>query len=510
MLCVVTIFPCALLYAGCGGAGPSSAALQWADSNSAASTDGGSSAGAAPKKVSQAAWQELGATARPQGEPPSSRLQQAAWRFLDRLQSTGAAAASTASSPAAWPPLLHAFGSSMQLSGYSRRGSGLALADPTAASAASGPAVLEGLSGQQAAHLERHRALLLLQRLLLAALQHAPPEAARQAAAQAAQLLPLLLPPDSASDDAAAMAAASSDNAGAGGEPGPGMLPPHLQVLLAAVIQCYRSIAISAVAAQKEQQVQAVPLPLQQRLTACTAAASAIVMAVAPAAASALLQRSPQRLLQELSALLQPEVVAEAACQQVLFMQHCCLQYQAAVPQLLQQLASATEQLRQSAGAAEEWGQECLGALQAADRLRRAAGRQAAEEQRQQRRRCWRDLWRGLTSGRGLWAEEEREEGALVGGVLCLLFHVRRVVIEIIISEQPENSDSALSLSALPCALLYVLFLCHLCLDSLTDLHWKLDRVEDPSRRRLRLRRNYHFERWVQGNGFWGGVDACE
>ena len=26
-------------------------------------------------------------------------------------------------------------------------------------------------------------------------------------------------------------------------------------------------------------------------------------------------------------------------------------------------------------------------------------------------------------------------------------------------------------------------------------LHWKLDVTEDPSRRRLRLRRNFHFER---------------
>lgn len=37
--------------------------------------------------------------------------------------------------------------------------------------------------------------------------------------------------------------------------------------------------------------------------------------------------------------------------------------------------------------------------------------------------------------------------------------------------------------------------LCPLLFCSPADLHWKLDGAEDPARRRLRLRRNFHFER---------------
>ena len=49
----------------------------------------------------------------------------------------------------------------------------------------------------------------------------------------------------------------------------------------------------------------------------------------------------------------------------------------------------------------------CVGA----DRLRRSAARQAAEEAQQIVARQWRDLHRSLTSERGLWANEEAPSG---------------------------------------------------------------------------------------------------
>ncbi|PRW34047.1 BEACH domain-containing lvsC isoform X1 isoform B [Chlorella sorokiniana] len=326
-------------------------------------------------------------------------------------------------------------------------GAALLWADPAAASGDAAAAAaagsipqavwVKGLSQQALLRLQQQRGLLLLQRLLLHALLHAPPELAQQAASQCAQLLPALLA-DAAAETAAAEAAAA-----------------RLQLMLAAVVQVYRSVAARA---QQAQQDQLLPLQLQQRLAACEAAASAIVDAapwvfgLRPAAdqqqqaqQQAGGQQQPRpgqaaakpRLIQELLPLLQPRAVVTAAQQQLLFMHHCCALHEGAVALLQQQLQAAAAQEAQLAAAAEEGGRQCLGRLLAADRLRRAAGRQAADEATQLLERRWRDLARALKSGRGLWADEEQE------------------------------------------------------------LHWKLDATEDPSRRRLRLRRNFHFERYV-------------
>ena len=370
---------------------PGGAALLWASGQSAG---GGTGAAAEAAGMPAAAWQELGAVPRSQQERFSSHLVQAAWRFLDRLHASGAAAA-----------------------GAAEVGSPLAPNVDSDAGAAGAP----GLSAQQLAALRQQRGLLLLQRLLLYCLQHAPPGLAQQAAAQAAQLLPLLVA--DVAVDAAAMQAAA----------------PRLQLLLAATVQCYRTLASQSAAAQRESLSL---LSQQQRVAACQAAANAVVDAApqafglqpstppAPQQASAAQpagasqqhqprrvsteQQQPQRErpLQELLPLLQPRAVVSAAASTILFMRHCAGQHEAAAAALQAELQAAAEQRQVLVAAAEEDAQQCLGRLRAADRLRRAAGRQAADEATQLRQRQWRDLRRALTSGRGLWAEEERPEGA--------------------------------------------------------------------------------------------------
>jgi hypothetical protein len=210
-------------------------------------------------------------------------------------------------------------------------------ASPAAGESAVLPPAVKGLSQQALLRLQQQRGLLLLQRLLLHALLHAPPELAQQAASQCAQLLPALLA-DAAAETAAAEAAAA-----------------RLQLMLAAVVQVYRSVAARA---QQAQQDQLLPLQLQQRLAACEAAASAIVDAapwvfgLRPAAdqqqqaqQQAGGQQQPRpgqaaakpRLIQELLPLLQPRAVVTAAQQQLLFMRHCCALHEGAVALLQQQ-----------------------------------------------------------------------------------------------------------------------------------------------------------------------------
>lgn len=430
---------------------PGGTALLWA--SGAVAEAGGS--------MPAAAWQELGAVPHSQQERFSSRLLLAAWRFLDRVHGSGAAAAAAAEATSPLAPA--ALGSS------GAGGEGAAGAVP-------------GMSTQQLAALRQQRGLLLLQRLLLYCLQHATPEMAQQAAAQAAQLLPLLLA-DAAVDAAAAEAAA-----------------PRLQLLLAAIVQCYRTLASRVAAAQRESLSL---LPQEQRVAACQAAANAVVDAsphafglqpstppgqqqlgaAQPPAPRRQSEQQRERSLQELLPLLQPRVVVSAAATAVLFMRHCSGQHEAAAPALQAQLQAAAEHRTALVAAAGEDCQQCLGRLRAADRLRRAAGRQAADEAAQQRQRQWRDLRRALTSGRGLWADEEQPEGERACRLLCCSVRARCCCCAAPLTHPPAQAakQAATTLHAtLP-----------------PELHWKLDEVEDPSRRRLRLCRNYHWQRYA-------------
>lgn len=388
---------------------PSGSSLLWADPAAAA---GDAAAAAAAGSIPPAAWQELGA-APGQGSHAdarlSPRLQLAAWRFLDRLHSSGAAAAAAAEASSPSSPVAHLL--RLPTASGGREQAGSRPASPAAGEAAALPPV-PGLSQPLLLRLQQQRGLLLLQRLLLYALLHAPPELAQQAASQCSQLLPPLLA-DAAAETAAAEAAAS-----------------RLQLMLAAVVQAYRSVAARA---QQAQQEQLLPLQLQQRLAACEAAANAIVDAAPwvfglrppaeqqqpgaqqPLRQGSLLPAKP-RLIPELLPLLQPRAVASAAQQQLLFMRHCCVLHEVAAALLQPQLQEAAAHERQLVAAAQEASQQSLGRLLAADRLRRAAGQQAADEASQLLERRWRDLSRALKSGRGLWADEERPEGESCSG----------------------------------------------------------------------------------------------
>ena len=364
-----------------------------APSGGSDATRGGGSADTIPV----AAWQELGAAPKQQPQLSSALLQNA-WRFLDRLHSSGAAAAAAEA------------GASPRSTTAALLGALPAVSEPAAAS--------KGLGEQQLLRHQQQRSFLLLHRLLLQALLQAAPERAQQAVAQAAQLLPPLLA-DAASDAAAAEAAAS-----------------RLQLLLAAVVQCHRGVAARAAAAQQQEQL--LPLSLQQRLAACVAAANAIVHAAPwafglhqPRAGQqvALAHAHPQqegqaqqRSMQEMMGLLQARAVLAAAQQQVQFMRHCCALHERAALELAQAVTAAQARQHVRAEAAQEASQQSLGKLLAADRLLRAAARHAGDEEQQRRARQWRDLRRGLTTGRGLWAEEEDREGEARGRAGCTRF----------------------------------------------------------------------------------------
>lgn len=398
---------------------PSPAALQWADS---AAASGDASAGSIPP----AAWRDLGAAATPQGQAQfSRRLLLAAWQFLDRTHGGGAAAAAETGSPSsAMAALVRSARASLgHEGGAGSEGSGRRHA---ASGRGADAGAMAGLSQQQLTRHQQQRGLLLLQRLLLHALLHAQPEAAQQAAAQAAQLLPALLA------DVASEAAGSDERQAAAA---------RMQLQLGAVVYAYRSVASRARA--QAQQEQLLPLQLQQRLGACEAAANAVVDAapwafgVQPSPASGQpgvgepqppqgqqQQRKP-RLVQELLPLLSPTVVVAAACSALLFMRHTAQLHEGAVAALQTELQAAAQQERQLASMADERRRQCLGALLATDRLRRAAVRQAAEEAAQLRQRAWRDLRRALTCGRGLWADDAPEEGACCAAVSPSLLQLR-------------------------------------------------------------------------------------
>lgn len=125
-----------------------------------------------------------------------------------------------------------------------------------------------------------------------------------------------------------------------------------------------------------------------------------------------------------------------AARNEILFLRHMAAAHDAAM-QLLERenegrhLAERNRRARFTASA-----REALGAICAADKTRRAAARVAHEEESQSLARTWRNLQRSLSGERGLWMD----------------------------------------------------------LDAAEPLHWKLDKFEDPSRRRIKLKRNYKFQ----------------
>jgi hypothetical protein len=127
---------------------------------------------------------------------------------------------------------------------------------------------------------------------------------------------------------------------------------------------------------------------------------------------------------------------AAAARAEVLFLRHMSAAHEAAM-QLLEKEGEArhlVERTRRTASTAA--AREALGAICAADKTRRAAARVAHEEESQALARTWRNLQRSVSSERGLWMDPDAAE----------------------------------------------------------PLHWKLDKFEDPSRRRMKLKRNYKFQ----------------
>lgn len=200
---------CSLHCLSAGGSlAPAGSALLWADPAAAA---GGSAAASGADSVPHAAWQELGASHKKEQQQHISRLVQHAWRFLDRMHSSAAAAAADALAPPRSPvaALLRLPRSSSNASdgrGQPARRSLQLQRGGSSGLGGAAPVAAVGVTDRQLWGLEQQRGLLLLQRLLLLDLRNSPPEVAQQAAAQAAQLLPLLLA-DAAADPAAAEAA---------------------------------------------------------------------------------------------------------------------------------------------------------------------------------------------------------------------------------------------------------------------------------------------------------------
>ncbi|KAK9905588.1 hypothetical protein WJX75_002584 [Coccomyxa subellipsoidea] len=127
---------------------------------------------------------------------------------------------------------------------------------------------------------------------------------------------------------------------------------------------------------------------------------------------------------------------SSAARNEVLFLSHMAAAHSSAM-QLLDREGEArllTERTRRTAFLTN--AREALGSICATEKSRRAAARVAHEEESQALARTWRNLQRSLSGERGLWMDPD-----------C--------------AEPP---------------------------------HWKLDKFEDPSRRRLKLKRNYKFQ----------------
>ncbi|KAK9836952.1 hypothetical protein WJX81_002248 [Elliptochloris bilobata] len=129
---------------------------------------------------------------------------------------------------------------------------------------------------------------------------------------------------------------------------------------------------------------------------------------------------------------------AAAARSEALLGAHMALCHASAADALAREVDARLRDERAARAAFLGSAREALGLLCAAERARRAAARAAEEEAALGRARAWRDLRRALTGERGLWA-------------------------------QPGCAPEA---------------------------HWRLDSSEDPSRRRMRLKRNYKFVRY--------------
>ncbi|GAB4815481.1 hypothetical protein N2152v2_002527 [Parachlorella kessleri] len=140
----------------------------------------------------------------------------------------------------------------------------------------------------------------------------------------------------------------------------------------------------------------------------------------------------------EMLRMLRPKAVLGAAAGEVLMMGQAAKDMDATWQALAGQLETSLLAEKEAVQAVRQTAREVLGMSVGADRLRRSAARQAAEEAQKSVARQWHDLHRSLTSERGLWANEEAPPA----------------------------------------------------------VHWKLDPAEDPSRRRLRLKRKYSFVRY--------------
>ncbi|KAK9824084.1 hypothetical protein WJX72_007613 [[Myrmecia] bisecta] len=140
---------------------------------------------------------------------------------------------------------------------------------------------------------------------------------------------------------------------------------------------------------------------------------------------------------EQVQAVLQAERVARAVGAEVEHMRQMVARHGQALRLLEEEGEQRHMRERRWRHDVTQHAREALGMLCAAERSRRAAARSAYEEEQAQLARKWRDVQRSLSSDRGLWAEWDR------------------------VSE---------------------------------TLHWKLDRAEDVSRRRLKLKRNYRFQ----------------
>ncbi|DBA78126.1 TPA: hypothetical protein ACH3X2_008097 [Trebouxia sp. C0005] len=138
---------------------------------------------------------------------------------------------------------------------------------------------------------------------------------------------------------------------------------------------------------------------------------------------------------QQMQGVVQQQFVVRAVQLECTCMQHECSRQGSAI----QLLESAADRRRMEERRLQHdfWdvAREALGVLCASERSRRAAARVAHDEETQAVARQWRRLQRGLTFDRGIWADPDAPQ----------------------------------------------------------QYHWKLDKSEDSVRRRMKLKRNYHF-----------------
>eukprot|EP00887_Chlorella_sp_A99_P003486 scaffold7.g3486.t1 len=448
-----------------GAAAPGEPALAWADPDA--------HAGSPPDSMPQAVWRELGVAgsdgAQQQGQraegPPrvgsrgwevESRLLEAAWAYLLQLHTTPGMEGGPAAAAAAFS----GGGASPRGGARGRRQAAAGEAAPSASWAVEADGTLRFMdasalpppAGMPVPRYQQHfaqRSLRLAHRLLLCGL-HAPgargvPLPAAAAAESAAALLPLLLV-----EGAYGAGELSSPGAGAAAAAASDFCESRMQLLLAALVQAHRQfvagaaigragdgertaaalVAMNALVAAETaaavRQLQHAPAPaltahpLERRGSLRVAAGTPAADALAPrrlqqspgaAQLQQQMQQQPLASAADLQQLPKPRLVVAAAQQELLFLAHAAARHASAAASLEQARAAAAQRRRQRTAAALDASGRVLGLVCMADRQRRSSARQSAEEQQAGVARQWRDVARGLTAGRGLWAREERPEG---------------------------------------------------------------------------------------------------